>query len=113
MELKEGFIITDAGTKKKILSDLKGLKNYIFLSYNELLMKYYGFVKKNALFHLENDYSISYDLAHEYMKYIPYVEEKFYNNEKLDSLVSLKKYLIKHDLIEKDIFFIHRFYLRG
>ena len=108
MELKEGFIICDTKTKKKILSSLKELKNYIFLSYNELLKKYYGSCKKESLFYLMDQYQISYDLAMEYMKYITYVQKMSYNNKKLDSIVSLKSYLEKLGLFEKDNLFLYR-----
>ena len=108
MKLKEGFIICDTKTKKKILSSLKELKNYIFLSYNELLKKYYGSCKKESLFYLMDQYQISYDLAMEYMKYIPYVQKMSYNNKKLDSIVSLRSYLEKLGLFEKDNLFLYR-----
>ena len=34
MELKEGFIICDNNTKKRIIKEEKKFKNYIFLSFN-------------------------------------------------------------------------------
>lgn len=108
MEIKEGFVICTTLKKKKLLEEEKGFKNYIFLSYSELKSKIYGDVKKSALFLLMEKYSLSFDLAKEYIKYIPFVEDKCYNDLKLDSLVSARNFLNKNDLLIKDDFFTYR-----
>ena len=105
--LKEGFIICEEEEKRRILEENK-MKNYIFMTPNILLKNIYGVVKKEALFSLMEKYSLSYDLAKEYMKYIPYVSDKTYNDEKLDSLVSAKSYLKKKGLIEDNPLFSYR-----
>ena len=105
--LKEGFIICEEEEKRRILEENK-MKNYIFMTPNILLKNIYGVVKKEALFSLMKKYSLSYDLAKEYMKYIPYVSNKTYNDEKLDSLVSAKSYLKKMGLIEDNPLFSYR-----
>ena len=55
-----------------------------------------------------NDYSLSYDLALEYIKYIPYVDDVCYNDMKLDSIVSAKNHLISLGLFKRDDFFMYR-----
>ena len=105
--LKEGFVICEEEEKRRILEE-NTMKNYIFMTPNILLKNIYGVVKKEALFALMNKYSLSYDLAKEYMKYIPYVSDKTYNNVKLDSLVSAKSYLKKMGLIEDNPLFHYR-----
>ena len=108
MQLKEGFIVCDNQVKLRILSNLKEFKRYMFISYKELIHKFYGYVKENAIFSLVSNYGISYDLAKEYMKYAPYTENKAYNDIKLDSLYKVKSFLEKEDLIEKDPYFIYQ-----
>lgn len=108
MELKEGFIICDEEEKRNILEQEKGFKNYIFLSYEQLKDKLYGTVSKEALFLLMDEYHLSYDLASEYMKYVPYVNLKQYNNLKLDSINSVRSFLIKNQKFSKDEFFYYR-----
>ena len=108
MELQEGFIICDNNTKKRIIKEENGFKNYIFLSLNELKNKIYGCCDKEALITLMNDYSLSYDLALEYIQYIPYVDNVCYNDMKLDSIVSAKNHLISLGLFKRDDFFMYR-----
>ena len=105
--LKEGFIICEEEEKRRILEENK-MKNYIFMTPNIFSKNIYGVVKNEALFSLMEKYSLSYDLAKEYMKYIPYVSDKTYNHEKLDSLVSAKSYLKKMGLIEDNPLFSYR-----
>lgn len=105
--LKEGFVICEEEEKRRILEE-NTMKNYIFMTPNILLKNIYGVVKKEALFSLMDQYSLSYDLAKEYMRYIPYVVDKAYNNVKLDSLVSAKSYLKKMGFIEDNPLFNYR-----
>ena len=108
MELEEGFIVCDNKTKLRILSTLKEFKRYIFISYKELIHKFYGYALDKAIFPLVDEYQISFDLAKEYMKYAPYIENKSYNDIKLDSLVKIKAFLEKENLIEYDPYFIYQ-----
>lgn len=108
MMLNEGFIICNSDKKQEIIKEADGFKNYIFLSYNELRDKLLGSCDNEALFALVNNYDLSYELAEEYIKYMPYIENKTYGNLKLDSLVSAKNYLINNNLFKKDEFFLYR-----
>ena len=90
MEIKEGFVICDSYKKEEIIRNSKGFKNYIFLSFNDLSSRVLGSCKKEAIFLLVDKYALSYEEAKEYIKYIPYVENKSYNNLKLDSILLAK-----------------------
>ena len=108
MEIKEGFVICDSKTKESIIKAQNGFKNYIFLSLNDLKDRLLGYSVKSAIIEIMNKYTISYDLANEYIKYMPFVEDKYYGNEKLDSISNCKKYLIKMNLYKYDYFFKYR-----
>lgn len=108
MMLNEGFIICDTEKKQEIIKNENSFKNYIFLSLDELKNKILGECEKNAIFALIDKYDMSFELAEEYIKYIPYVINNKYNDLKLDSLVSAKNYLIENDLFKVDNFFLYR-----
>lgn len=108
MEIAEGFVVCDKSKKEEILKELnqkKEIKNYIFLTLSELENKLYGFCAKDSIFTLMQEYRMSYALALEYMRYIPYVEDKAYHNPKLDSLVTAKRLLLQRGLYIQDAFF--------
>lgn len=109
MELKEGFIICDEYTKKQIIKRYSNdFKKYTFLSYKDLENKIFGTPNNKAILLLMDNYNLSYELALEYIKYIPYVDDITYNNLKLDSIVSAKRFLIQNNLFFIDPFFIYR-----
>ena len=108
MNIKEGYVICNNLRKESILANLKEFKNYIFLSESSLIGKIFGVTNDLALFKLMKEYNLSYDLAKEYIKYIPFVVDDFYNNIKLDSLVSARRFLEKEGLLKKDDLFINR-----
>jgi len=108
MKLKEGFIICDSYMKEQIIRENKDFKNYIFLSVNELEAKLLGRHKPEAIFLLVDKYSLSYEEAEEYLRYIPYIEDRGYKSLRLDSLASAKRLLCDAGLFDKDDFFIYR-----
>lgn len=106
--LKEGFIICDNETKEQILKNQKDFKNYIFLTYQELKNKLTFTVDKKAIFKIMDHYKVSYFMAKEYIQAVSLIENKTYNIPKLDSLVSIYRYLKENNLIIKDKFFKNR-----
>lgn len=109
MDIKEGFVICGTTAKEQILKENTGeFKNYIFLTLEELESRVYGSCEKRAVFALMRQYALSYELAMEYIRYIPYVEEKNYNRLKLDSLVSAKRFLKQQGLFTEDLLFFIR-----
>jgi ATP-dependent helicase/DNAse subunit B len=106
--LKEGFIICDNETKEQILKNQKDFKNYIFLTYQELKNKLTFTVDKKAIFKIMDHYKVSYFMAKEYIQAINLIENKTYNIPKLDSLVSMRNYLIEEGLLTIDKLFVNR-----
>lgn len=108
MQIKEGFIICNNSIKEKILKEVKGIKNYIFLTLDDLKDKMNFTVKKYAIYKLMKEYNFSYSLSLEYIKAVKMIENKKYLNPKLDSIVSILNYLNDNNLIEKDTLFLHK-----
>ena len=74
----------------KIMS-LKELINRLSFTYNE-----------EAIYYLMNKYDIKYGVSKVYLDNLKYIEDKKYNNEKLDKLVKIKKELNDNNLLIKD-----------
>ncbi|MDE5547253.1 MAG: PD-(D/E)XK nuclease family protein [Anaeroplasmataceae bacterium] len=108
MELEEGFIICNASMKEKILKESKTIKNYIFLTQEELHKRLSFSLKPNAIFQLMKHYGFSYSLSQEYTNAVSKLEDKNYSNPKLDSIVSVLRYLKENQLIEEDPLFLFR-----
>lgn len=108
MLINEGFVICNDDKKQEIIKTTIEFKNYIFLSYNDLKSRLLGTCDNEAIFALVKKYDLSFELAEEYIKYMPYIKNKTYGDLKLDSLVSAKNYLISNNLFYKDEFLIHR-----
>jgi signal peptidase I len=73
MEIKEGFIICDSYKKQEMIKKYSTeFKSYTFLSLNDLIDRLLGKVKKKGILLLMDKYSLSYELALEYAKYIIY-----------------------------------------
>lgn len=108
MDLKEGFIVCDSSMKEKISREQKEIKNYIFLTMEELRDKLNFKVQKPAVYLLMKQYGFSYTLSLEYIQAIHRIEDCFYSNPKLDSIVSVLRYLQGQGAIEKDLLFPFR-----
>ncbi|MDE6241032.1 MAG: PD-(D/E)XK nuclease family protein [Anaeroplasmataceae bacterium] len=108
MELAEGFIICNASMKEKILKEARTIKNYIFLTQEELHKRLTFSLKPNAIFQLMKHYGFSYSLSQEYANAVSKLEDKNYSNPKLDSMVSVLHYLKENQLIEEDPLFLFR-----
>ena len=108
MELREGFIICDSHMKEKISSEQQEIKNYIFLTQEQLQDKLNFQIHKSAVFQIMKHYSFSYTLSLDYLQAIRKMKKGTYNNPKLDSIVSVMQYLEEKKLIEKDLLFPFR-----
>ncbi len=108
MELREGFIICDSHMKEKISREQQEIKNYIFLTQEQLQDKLNFQIHKSAVFQIMKHYSFSYTLSLDYLQAIRKMEKGAYNNPKLDSIVSVMQYLEEKKLIEKDLLFPFR-----
>ncbi|MDE5566034.1 MAG: PD-(D/E)XK nuclease family protein [Anaeroplasmataceae bacterium] len=108
MEIKEGFVICDSDYKEKILRAKKGFKNYIFLTQEELMKKLSFEVSKKGILPVMKKYHCSYDLALEYLSKLHFIEDKSYQDAKLDSLVSIYRFLKQEKLLSIDELFLIR-----
>ncbi|MDE6656175.1 MAG: PD-(D/E)XK nuclease family protein, partial [Anaeroplasmataceae bacterium] len=108
MELQEGFIICNASMKEKILREAKTIKNYMFLSQAELKKRLTFSLKPKAIYQLMRHYGFSYSLSLEYQEAVSFIEDKEYSNPKLDSIVSVLRYLKEEHLLEEDPLFLFR-----
>lgn len=106
--IREGFVVCDNDTKKKIINETKEFKNYMFISLQDIESKLFGIIDKSAIFKLVDKYEISYELASELIDYIKFVDNVNYSNPKLDSLVSMRNYLKEEGLLSIDKLFINR-----
>lgn len=108
MNLEEGFIICSYEDRMDILKATKEIKNYTFLTLKDLEDRVLGCAKKKAVFTLMKKYELSYEVACEYISYIPYVEDKVYSDLKLDSILTAKKHLIECGMYKTDPLFLNR-----
>ena len=108
MRLQEGFIVCNDEEKRRIILNNKELKSYTFLTVAELYKKAYGYVKPKALLYLMDNYKLSYDLASDIMKYIPFINSNSINSDKLEFILKLKEELINKGLLVIDDLFRYR-----
>lgn len=109
--LKENVILVVSNNQKKKmllkLSEEKQLKNIKFMTLKNLITSLTFDYDEKAIAYLMDNYNLKYSNALMYLKNIKYVEDKLYNNEKLDKLVKiendLKPYLIYDNLFSKVI----------
>ncbi len=107
MILKEGIIICNNHFKEYFLRQLSNDKfyNYKFISLNDFKKEINFKISPLALIKVKNKYDLNYESAKAYLDNIYFIEDRLYNNPKLDSLVSIKKFLEKENLIEKSNLF--------
>ena len=95
---KETIIICKNGFKEQFLK-LNILKPVKFMTPSEFIKKLYFSYDEFAILYILNKYNVKYDIAKMYLENIYYIEDKQYNIEKLDFLVSLKKELTEKSLL--------------
>lgn len=108
MIINEGYVICSNDYKDSLLKEKKnGFVNYIYLTYDEFLEKLTFKVDSKALLYLVEKYKFSYSLAKEYINKLKWINNKSYNNPKLDSMVSVYNALkMKGYIIENKLFTI-------
>lgn len=87
----------------KILN--KKLLNIKIMSLDELIKKYTFNYDEKTIYNLMKKENIKYEIAKNYIKNTYYIENKNYNNIKLDKLVEMKNYLEKNNLLIYDNLF--------
>lgn len=102
------IIVTENIYKLDILNKLnikKELINVKFITKKEFLSKYYFSYDEKAVYYLMNKYNINESIAKVYLDNLYYIDNKKYNNQKLDNLVKIKQELIKENLLVFDDLF--------
>ena len=100
------ILIIPSNIKKRIIKELnKKNLNIKIMSLNELIKKYTFDYNERTIYHLMKKENIKYEIAENYIKNIYYIENKKYNNIKLDKLVKIKEYLEKNNLLIYDELF--------
>lgn len=107
------IIICNNNTKRKILLDLndKPMVNIKFMTKIEFIHNYYFDYNEEAIYYIMNNYHVKYDIAINYLNNLIYIEDKIYDNEKLDLLVTIKKELDDNNLLIYNKLF--KKYLKG
>ena len=89
---KETLIICDNGVKEKIL-EMHKLIPIKIMSIDEFIQKITFSYDEEAIIELIKTYGFKYEVAKMYLNNLCYVEDKNYDNEKLDFLVKIKSEL--------------------
>ena len=107
LELENNSIILIPNNKKNnIIKELnKTLQNIKIMSIEEFIKKYTFDYNEKTIYKLMKKENIKYEIAKNYIKNLYYIENKEYNNIKLDKLVSIKKYLDENNLLIYDNLF--------
>ena len=93
------IIICNNNYKMQILKDIKKLINIKFMSMDEFIKSYYFDYDEKTILYVIKKYNIKYEIVLEYLNNLIYIEDKNYNNKKLDFLVNLKQDLIDNNLL--------------
>ena len=96
------IVVTESVYKLDLLKKLdfeNKLINVKFLTKKEFISRYYFSYDETSIYYLMDKYNLKEDIARVYLDNLYYVDDKVYNNSKLDKLVSIKKELIDKKLL--------------
>ena len=100
------IIVCDDYRKYELLKNNRNkLSNIKYMNKLEFIHKFYFDYDKKTIYELCKKYNYSYDIALMYLENIYYIEDKMYDNEKLDKLVEIKRYLDDNNLLIYDLLF--------
>lgn len=91
-----------------LLSFCDELKNIKIMTDNEFIRSYYFDYDLETIYYLMNKYKLKYEVVLIYLKNLYYVENKNYNNDKLNKLVEIKKELDEHNLLKYRPLFLNK-----
>ena len=95
---QETLIICQENTKKEI-TKIKKLLPIKVLTLKEFKENYFFQYNENTILYIMKKYLLKYNIAKAYIDNLYYIENKLYNNPKLDYLVSIKKELDDNNLL--------------
>ena len=94
--------------KKHIIEKINAyptLIQYKVMSIEEFLKNYFFDYEENALYKVVKEFNLSVSTAKEYLNNLIYIENKIYDNKKLDFMVEIKKYLVTNNLLKYNFLF--------
>ena len=91
-----------------LLSFCDELKNTKIMTDKEFIRSYYFDYDLETIYYLMNKYKLKYEVVLIYLKNLYYVENKNYNNDKLNKLVEIKKELDEHNLLKYKPLFLNK-----
>lgn len=103
------LIIAPNSLHKKIILEINGLDklvSYKIMSLDQFMENYAFSYNKMTIYFIMKKFSISYEIALEYLKNLYFIEDKKYTSLKLNNLVSLKKELFANNLITSNSIFL-------
>ncbi len=101
------IVVCSNNRKNELLKELndKPFLNIKFMTKKEFIHSFYFSYNQRTIYEVMNKYNCNYAIAKIYLDNLYYIEDKNYNNEKLDNLVSLKKYLQDNNYLIYDNLF--------
>lgn len=105
--MKQKIIICPNETKiYKLKHTTDYTENIKYLTLAEVYQSLYFTYDQKALYHVMQKYHVKCDVAQIYLKNLHYIEDKDYQNSKLNKLVEIKKYLDEKKLLIYDKYFL-------
>lgn len=101
------IILTTNNEKKKILLNNQQLINIKIYTINEFNRLFYFDYNLKTIKYIMDQYNVIYDIAKIYLNNMYYLEDKPYQNSKLQFLLNLKKELINQNLLKINKLFIN------
>lgn len=104
------YIIVPQNYKKRLIKKISNQSNLHkakILSINEVTKRIFFDYDEKTIYYLIKEKNYTYENAQELIKNMYFIENKNYQNEKLDNLVSLKNELLQKKLLKIDKFFKH------
>lgn len=101
------IIICDEIRKNTILNNDTNefLRNVKYMTKRDFIHNFYFEYDKETIYEVMKKYNCNSDIAKIYLDNIYYVEDRNYNNSKLDKLVEIKKYLKDNNFIKENLLF--------
>ena len=101
------IIVSTNSGKDEILKTLENetLKNIKFMTKVEFIHSFYFDYDEKTVYELCKKFSINSEIAKIYLENLYYIDNKKYDIEKLDKLVSIRNYLENNDLLKFDLLF--------
>lgn len=108
MEIIADYLIVPQNYKKRLIKQLSQenkLYNYKILTINEVQKKIFFDYDEQAIYYLVKEKKYTYKNAKELLTNMYYIENKDYQNQKLNNLVTLKNELLEKKLLKEDNLF--------